>query len=795
MFAGILNYFLYAYRHESLLIRHKAKNLLIFSLFMLFCIEPPLTAILYFSSYGFVIIFPLGAAASLTVVLFCLKKGRHASAAQILLISNMIAIWGAAAHQVYTPGLFINKISILFFIMGFLTAVPIVTRTHASNIVIYSLINIVLSFTYLHFVRTFYGISFINMIPYYMVISVSFIIITFSTYMIFKSYWNIYSRQVATEKLLNNQNKETQTNREYEKLNVELVESKIKILEKEERYRDLYENALVGMMTVQYPEGIILKMNETVIRMLGCTREEYEESIAGKMNVEEFYYDKEDQISLMQILGQTGEASNMEIQAKRMNGEALWLELSTKLNQDASSTEAVVNDITYRKKAEENLHRLTFFDNLTNLPNRDLFVNRIHSEILKSLRKNKEVFFAVMCLGVDHFKKINEMHGTAFGDTVLKYVAQMLQNIIREGDVISRYEGDKFQILFSDIASSDDIIEIVRKTTGPFSETIELEGISLNLTASIGICFYPDDGTNPETLIKNSETAMFTAKDNGRNSYQVFNSHLNDQLMENIRLEQELHLAIKNNEFIPYFQPKVNNEGSLKGMESLVRWNSPTRGLVSPFHFIPLAEKNGMINEIGQIMLRESCLMMKSWCCMGLPEMRVAVNISPAQFRQEDLVDMIRQTIEETKLPPSCLELEITESGIMENEEEAIRKLHALHEMGISISIDDFGTGYSSLSKLKDYPIDTVKIDKSFIDNLPGESKSETIATTIIDLAHNLGFKVVAEGVETARQLSFLEEQNCDQYQGYFFSHPLPAHEFEVFYQNDSAVKLKEEKV
>ncbi len=790
MFTDFFDYFLKAYSEETLLVRHKARILLSLTLFLLLLIEPAAAILLFFSPYSYSAVYPMVIAAALLVTLFFLKGGRHTIASHLLLVAHMAVIWTASIHHISMPGQYINKLAHIFFVMGFLSIIPIVIRSRASAIIAYDAVNITLTFIYLHFTRTAFGVSLSTMIPYYTAITLGLIIISFSTYILFRSHLNIYMKQVATEKTLSEQNNELKTkNSQYERLNMELVESRIKILEEEERYRDLYENAIVGMITVQYPEGIISKMNGSAIGMLGCTREEYLESIAGKMKIKDLYCNPHDRTRFLEQLKKFGNASNLELQIRKTDGSTIWVETSAKFDKETNRAEAVISDITYRKNTEENLHRLTFYDSLTDLPNREMFVTKTHTEILKSLRKNKEIFFAVMCLGIDHFKKINEMHGTIFGDTVLKYIADRLQEIIRDDDVIARYEGDKFQILFSDIASSDDIIEIVRKTTLPFNDTIELKGISLNLTASIGICFYPDDGIDPETLLKNSETAMFTAKERGRNSYQIFNSKLNDELLDNIRLEQELHQAIRNSEFVPYFQPKVNHAGALQGMESLIRWNSPSRGIVNPFHFIPLVEKNGMINEIGRIMLRESCLMMKQWHDMGLPEVRVAVNISPAQFRQEKLIDMIRETIEETKLPPSSLELEITESGIMEDEDEAIRKLHALHEMGISISIDDFGTGYSSLSKLKDYPIDTVKIDKSFIDNLPGESRAETITTTIIDLAHNLGFKVVAEGIETVQQLSFLEQQKCDQYQGYFFSHPLPADEFEIFYRNDSEDK------
>lgn len=756
MCARISKFFLENYRNETLLIQQKTKTLLFLILFVLFIFSPALVLFLIFSPYKDMIIYPLSVSAGLLLSLCLLKKGMHALSGQLLIVSLLAAITAASIEQVMTPGAYINKLAVVFFTMGFISILPIVIRRYFAVIFFYSFFAFVITSIYLHLIRIKAGLAFMDLIPVYLTITLGFLLSSFSCLMFFKSSIDLSKKQKANEK----------------------------------KYRDLYENAMAGMATISCPDGIIQKMNEAALNIVEVSRDSYHGDIMGKKPISYFYNFSDEEGRLLKKIKNLKEINNIEIPIKKTDNTWSWIEISARYDEGRECVETIFKDITYRKTAEENLHRLTFYDNLTSLPNREMFINRVQIEMIKSLRKHKKTIFAVMCLGIDHFKKINEMHGTLFGDMVLKYIAEKLRAIIRDDDVISRYEGDKFQILFSDLASSDDVIEIVKKTMTPFNDEIELEGILFNLTASMGICFYPSDGDDPIKLLKNSETAMFTAKARGRNQYQVFNNDLNNEILEKIHLEQELLRAIKNNEFVPFFQPKVNNKGTLLGMESLVRWQSPSRGMVSPFHFIPLAERNGMINEIGRQMLRQSCLTMKEWRDRGLKDVRVAVNISPTQFRQKDLVEMVEATLQETELPPLCLELEITESGIMENEKEAIHKLRALHDMGISISIDDFGTGYSSLSKLKDYPIDTVKIDKSFIDNLPGESRAETITTTIIDLAHNLGFKVVAEGIESIHQLSFLEERLCDQYQGYYFNRPLPSREFESFYQ----IYLNEEK-
>ncbi len=420
-------------------------------------------------------------------------------------------------------------------------------------------------------------------------------------------------------------------------------------------------------------------------------------------------------------------------------------------------------------------------DPLTKTFNKETFLTRLQVEVTMSLkRKNRKVMFAVMCMGIDKFKSINDMYGSLTGDRLLQLIARRLEEILRQDDIISRFDGDKFMILFSEISSKEDVPGVVGKIFSVFAVPFQVDGNSIKVTSSLGICLYPDDAVDENSLIKNAEEAMYYAKNQGRNTYQLFDREMHNEMIRRIHIEKQLEYAVRNNEFVPFYQPKVNKRGEMIGMESLIRWkSSQNENLLSPRDFIFLAERNGMIIDIGNNILYQSCRQNRIWQDAGMEPRPVAVNLSPFQFKQASLITDIKNILRETKLDPRWLDLEITESGIMENEKESIDRLNEIHGLGISISIDDFGTGYSSLSKLKDYPIDTLKIDKSFVDNIPHDVKSQTIAKTIIVMAHNLGFKVVSEGIEREDQFRFFNEHDCDQYQGNLFSKPLPPDDFE----------------
>jgi len=543
----------------------------------------------------------------------------------------------------------------------------------------------------------------------------------------------------------------------------------------QKKYRSLYDNAMVGLLTTDLETGLVIATNDMGYKAFGY---DSKYDFVGS-SILDHYSDVQSRDTILNELKKKGEINNKEVLFKRKNGSVFWGEISSKISSDKGTIESVLIDVTKAKEAEEHVYQLTFYDPLTGLPNRDMFQNRIQTEIIKSQR------LAILCIGIDKFKNINDMYGPWIGDNLLKVMAKKLKKVYFNKDMVARFAGDQFMVLLTEIGHKDDdlnvynIDKILQKTRSLFSEPVILDDNEIEVTSSIGISLFPNDGVNASILMKNSEAAMYIAKESGRNSSFYYDADLNRKMMNRLKVEKDLGKAINKSQFIAHYQPKVDGDGTILGMESLIRWDCPGReGLVPPFEFIPLAEKNGMIVHIGNIILRKACeenvLLQK----LGFAPKCVAVNLSPYQFSQPDLIETIKKVVNETGLDPKWLELEITESGIMKNERESIRKLSELSEFGIRISIDDFGTGYSSLSKLKLYPIHTLKIDKSFVDDLPGDPLSATIAVSIIDLAHNLGFKVVAEGVETREQLEFLKENGCDQYQGYLFYKPLPFEDF-----------------
>jgi len=452
-------------------------------------------------------------------------------------------------------------------------------------------------------------------------------------------------------------------------------------------------------------------------------------------------------------------------------------------NPDIQAVLMTLRDMTRQRTAEARAEFYQHYDPLTSLPNRDSFIQAVERTV--TIARNRNRVFAVMALGLDRFKRVNDLFGTDIGDQVLKTAAGWLRASFRNDDVVSRYRGDKFFALFPDIRSQDHIKEIIGKARMAFRQPVHLDiGEDVKLSASIGVALYPNDGRNAEDLIRNAETALYMAKESGRDRYRLFDARLNGDIIKRQKIENDLNVALERGGLLPYFQPKVDRNGCIIGAESLVRWRHPSGELKSPAYFIDVAEKSGNIDSIGSLMLRMTCQTASSWFSAGLPKVPISVNLSPRQFGREDLIDDIKRALDSTGLDPRLLEFEITETGIMENEREGIRKLLKLKDLGSAISIDDFGTGYSSFSKLKDYPVDTVKLDKSFIDPLPHDRKATIIASAIVDMAHTLSFSVVAEGIERRDQMLFLDTIFCDAYQGYLFSAPVPEHEFRAFLES-----------
>jgi len=444
------------------------------------------------------------------------------------------------------------------------------------------------------------------------------------------------------------------------------------------------------------------------------------------------------------------------------------------LIQLLKSLSAQIGQSFQRRLAEDQLRFIATHDSLTDLPNRSLFNERLRHALHQSTRYTRGI--AVMFIDMDRFKVVNDSLGHGAGDRLLQDSAKRLAECLRESDTVARLGGDEFVVMIENFTAPKDAIAVAQKVLASLSRPFFVDGQEFLMSASIGISTFPDDGKDAETLLKNADIAMYRAKDQGRNNYQFYSAQMNKHTFERLAMESSLRRAVERNEFLLHYQPKLDlRTGAISGVEALVRWQHPDWGMVSPAQFIPLAEETGLIVQIGEWVLKAACEQNKRWRDQGIPPLRVAVNLSARQFAQKTLLGDIAKTIAQSGLTPESLELEITESLVMTNPEHATETLHKLKAMGISLSIDDFGTGYSSLAYLKRFPIDCVKIDRSFIKDIPTEADDMAITKGVIALGHSLRLKVVAEGVETVEQQDFLRSNDCDEMQGYLFSKPLPA--------------------
>ena len=431
-----------------------------------------------------------------------------------------------------------------------------------------------------------------------------------------------------------------------------------------------------------------------------------------------------------------------------------------------------------RKQAEENLYSLAHFDTLTSLPNRRLFHDRVEHALVRATRSGK--LAAVMFLDLDRFKTINDTLGHEAGDQLLRTVAERLRQCVREEDTVARLGGDEFTIVLEEIPDPDLGAVVAQKILQALEPSLMLGGQEVYISASIGISVYPMDSDTLENLLKNADTAMYRAKESGRNNYKFYSPEMNSSTLEHLEMETSLRRALDRNEFILYYQPKVSfTTGQIVGMEVLLRWERPEVGLVPPSEFIPILEETGLITPVGDWILRTACTQNRRWQELGLMPVCVAVNLSARQF-DERLLDTVANALAQSGLEPGYLELEVTESLLMRDPDEAITMLEQIRELGVAnIDVDDFGTGYSSLSYLKRFPISAVKIDQSFVRGVPDDDEDNAICEAVIAMSHSLGLKVIAEGVENQRQLEFLGERKCDEIQGFYCSPPVPADEFE----------------
>ena len=554
---------------------------------------------------------------------------------------------------------------------------------------------------------------------------------------------------------------------------------------REQRFRAIVEKSWSGVVLLDQSLAFSYAGASTD-RLLGYSeRDLLGASILG------FVHPRERPIA-RQLFADLLEAPNREFQGElrflHKSGTWVWLEgFAQNLLHDSSVGAIVVNyrDITQRKATEKQLEYQAYYDALTGLPNRLLFRDRVITAIAQAQRNRRAL--AVMYLDLDHFKLVNDGLGHSVGDKLLGKVAERLHTSVRASDTISRLGGDEFTLLLNDVGNSDAVAGVARKILHSLARPFKVDGHELFVTASIGISLFPNDGSDVEILLKSADSAMYRAKELGRNQAQLFTASMNERYVRRLAIEQSLHHALERRELELHYQPVYDRMRRPVSVEALIRWNHPTRGLVPPADFIPLAEETGLIVPIGEWVVREVCAQLRRWHDAGLGALKAALNISAPQLQQPTFTRVVVDTLQRNGLAPSSLQIEITESVAVQNIDLILQVLQKLKEHGVGIAVDDFGTGQSSLLYLKRFPIDTVKIDKTFVQDVTTDDSAAAIVSYVISLAHTLRFEVVAEGVETEDQYAFLRLNGCDRLQGYLFSPARPANEIEALVRHPSS--------
>ncbi|HEY5930824.1 MAG TPA: EAL domain-containing protein [Burkholderiales bacterium] len=556
--------------------------------------------------------------------------------------------------------------------------------------------------------------------------------------------------------------------------------------ESEARYHSLFRNSIDAILVLR-PDGAILAANGEACRML-----EYSEAELRKLGRERIFDAADTRVQgLTDELARNGSARG-EFRLKRKDGSQVPVELSAATFKDRAGqlcSSMIIRDITERRRAEEHIEYLAYHDELTGIPNRAHFQREFDHAVAVSQRYGLSC--ALMLVDLDRFKYINDTIGHQAGDQLLKQMAARLRACLRDSDIIARLGGDEFVILMQDAANMEAVTAVADKILEVASRPLIIEDQEFLVTASIGISTHPQDGNDLQTLLKSSDLAMYRAKEAGKNGYRYFAPEMNVHSRQRMEIESALRGALERKEFALHFQPKIRlSTRTIAGMEALIRWHHPERGLLGPGDFIAIAEETGLIVEIGDWVMEEACRHAQAMREAGHRNLRVAVNLSARQLFDDELARRVADILDHTGFPAENLELEITESMVMQDAEQAINLLTALHGTGVRIAIDDFGTGYSSLAYLKRFPIDCVKIDRSFIRDLPGNSDDIAMTRSIIAMAHNMKLEIVAEGVETVQQLEFLQAYGCDEIQGFLFSEPLPADAMARYLGQDNNEKV-----
>lgn len=576
----------------------------------------------------------------------------------------------------------------------------------------------------------------------------------------------------------------------------QIVASRTEELQRSSKFaRTVLDSVVDQIMIIDVENFKIVAANKVFLQEVGLTEQE----VIGKTCYDITHHRTKpceaphDICPLMDCV-EFGKHSAAEHTHFTTGGEPRFVEVLTSpiRNPDGKIIQAIhiQRDITERRKSEEKIRSLAYYDNLTGLPNRSFHRELLARAIIMAKRNSRNM--ATMFLDLDGFKKINDSMGHDAGDELLRLTAQRLLSSLRGSDgiarvntdesansVVSRLGGDEFIILLNEIAHQNDAVLVARRILKVFEQPFKLNEKEAYISVSIGISLYPMDGETAEELLKCADIAMYHTKTHGKNGYHFFSSAMNQTAVERLAIENDMHLALQNGDFLLHYQPKVCTQSrQLAGMEALVRWKHPQKGMIPPLDFIGIAEETGMIGPLGEWVLRKACQQNKIWQDLGLKHVPVSVNLSLQQIKNRSIVDVVRKILEETGLASNLLELEITESVAMHNPQKTITIIKELRDMGIRISIDDFGTGYSSLAYLRQLPLDTLKIDRSFVKDSSENPDDAVIVRTIIAMAHSLNLTVIAEGVETEGQYSFLRGLNCDEIQGYLFSRPLSAEEF-----------------